>query len=243
VIRRDGQPLTHRSCVEESAKPGSITFQQRIHYSAAFVSVKNWLRKPIKPLDGMRNSMLTLPLPLFTRLSNRPLRTANFSVIFPINSSGISRNNLSTGSTVLPFCSLVMTCGGKPLIHNLRGAWFQLILPFAIHRARKLQRSWFSQFLYFDGNISQRFFFQPLQQMAWSEKFTFFAGEGTVVDIKNHRYSWLIDQQTGQRLWRYKRRNCIANSDIFHSGQSNNISGLSDSYRFFCQTIKSIKSA
>ena len=76
-----------------------------------FVSVRNSLRKPIRPRDGMRNSMRTRPLPWLTILIIRPVRAPSFSVTTPMNSSGTSTTSCSIGSASLPSTFRVMTSG------------------------------------------------------------------------------------------------------------------------------------
>ena len=78
---------------------------------APFVSVINWLLKPIKPLEGIENSNDTLPKPWFCRFVILPFLAESFSVKTPTLSSGTSKKTFSMGSTVLPFSSLVITLG------------------------------------------------------------------------------------------------------------------------------------
>ena len=67
---------------------------------APFVSVINWLLKPIKPLEGIKNSKDTLPNPWFCRFVILPFLSESFSVTTPTLSSGTSRKTFSIGSSI-----------------------------------------------------------------------------------------------------------------------------------------------
>ena len=75
------------------------------------VSVRNSVRKPIRPRAGTRNSIRTQPVPWLVICSIRPLRVASSSVIVPRYSSGASMVSRSIGSWILPSTSWVTTCG------------------------------------------------------------------------------------------------------------------------------------
>ena len=62
------------------------------------VSVRNWVRKPIRPRAGTTNSSLTQPVPWLVIDSIRPRRTAISEVTVPRYSSGTSTDSRSTGS-------------------------------------------------------------------------------------------------------------------------------------------------
>ncbi len=75
------------------------------------VSVRNSVRKPIRPRAGTRNSILTHPVEWLTICSMRPLRAASSWVTAPTCSSGASIESRSTGSWSLPSSSWVTTWG------------------------------------------------------------------------------------------------------------------------------------
>ena len=75
------------------------------------VSVRNSVRKPIRPRAGTRNSIRTQPVPWLAICSIRPLRAASSWVTAPRYSSGTSMVSRSTGSCTLPSISRVTTCG------------------------------------------------------------------------------------------------------------------------------------
>ena len=75
------------------------------------VSVRNSVRKPIRPREGTRNSIRIQPVPWFDIDSIRPLRTASSWVTVPRYSSGQSTVSRSTGSCTLPLTSRLTTCG------------------------------------------------------------------------------------------------------------------------------------
>ena len=54
------------------------------------VSVRNRVRKPMRPRAGTTNSMRTQPVPWFDMVSMRPLRAAMSWVTVPRYSSGTS---------------------------------------------------------------------------------------------------------------------------------------------------------
>ena len=65
------------------------------------VSVRNSVRKPIRPRAGTRYSIRTQPVPWLTICSSRPLRSASSCVITPTYSSGASIASRSIGSCTL----------------------------------------------------------------------------------------------------------------------------------------------
>ena len=75
------------------------------------VSVRNSVRKPIRPRAGTSHSIRIQPVPWLTSCSIRPLRVASSWVIAPRYSSGASMVSRSTGSQILPSISRVTTCG------------------------------------------------------------------------------------------------------------------------------------
>ncbi len=75
------------------------------------VSVRNWVRKPMRPRAGTMNSMRTQPVPWLVMVSMRPLRAARSWVTAPRYSSGTSIVMCSIGSWTLPSTFLVTTCG------------------------------------------------------------------------------------------------------------------------------------
>ena len=75
------------------------------------VSVRNSVRKPIRPRAGTSTSIRTQPVPWLTSDSVRPLRSANSWVTTPRYSSGTSTETRSTGSCTLPSTRRVTTCG------------------------------------------------------------------------------------------------------------------------------------
>ena len=101
------------------------------------VSVRNWFLKPIKPLEGISNSKITLPNPLLTKLVIFPFLMERFLVTVPTNSSGISIKTFSTGSCVDPSISFVITSGREAinsypsrLMVSIRTAIWSSPLPF-----------------------------------------------------------------------------------------------------------------
>ena len=66
------------------------------------VSVRNSVRKPIRPRAGTTTSSRTQPVPWLTSASVRPLRSAKSCVTTPRYSSGASTETRSTGSCTLP---------------------------------------------------------------------------------------------------------------------------------------------
>ena len=75
------------------------------------VSVRNSVRKPIRPRAGTRYSIRTQPVEWLTICSSRPLRPASSWVTEPTCSSGTSIARRSTGSCTLPSTSRVRTRG------------------------------------------------------------------------------------------------------------------------------------
>ena len=71
------------------------------------VSVRNSVRKPIRPRAGTRYSIRTQPVEWLTICSIRPLRPASSWVTEPTCSSGTSIASRSTGSWTLPSTSRV----------------------------------------------------------------------------------------------------------------------------------------
>ena len=69
------------------------------------VSVRNSVRKPIRPRAGTRYSIRTQPVPWLTICSSRPLRSASSCVTTPTYSSGASIASRSTGSCTFPSTS------------------------------------------------------------------------------------------------------------------------------------------
>ena len=81
------------------------------------VSVRNWVRNPIRPRDGTRNTSRTQPVPWLVIVSIRPRRTETSWVTAPRYSSGTSTDSRSTGSCSLPSISLV-TAAGRPTVSS-----------------------------------------------------------------------------------------------------------------------------
>ena len=75
------------------------------------VSVRNSVRKPIRPRAGTSHSMRSQPVPWLISSSIRPLRVESSVVMAPMYSSGASMVRRSTGSWTLPSMVLVTTCG------------------------------------------------------------------------------------------------------------------------------------
>ena len=75
------------------------------------VSVRNSVRKPIRPRAGTTCSMRIQPVPWFTRFSMRPLRSARSCVTTPRYSSGASIATRSIGSWSVPPIVRVTTWG------------------------------------------------------------------------------------------------------------------------------------
>ena len=75
------------------------------------VSVRNSVRKPIRPRAGTSTSMRTQPVPWLTSASVRPLRSAKSCVTTPMYSSGMSIETRSIGSCTLPSITWVTTWG------------------------------------------------------------------------------------------------------------------------------------
>ncbi len=75
------------------------------------VSVRNWVRRPIRPRAGTRNSMRIHPVPWLVMVSIRPLRAAMSWVTAPRYSSGTSMVMRSTGSWRTPSMVRVTTWG------------------------------------------------------------------------------------------------------------------------------------
>src|SRR5271154_598889 len=78
------------------------------------VSVRNWVRKPIRPRAGTMNSSLTQPVPWLVMDSIRPRRTEISEVTVPRYSSGTSTDSRSTGSKTTPSVSRGTAGGGPP---------------------------------------------------------------------------------------------------------------------------------
>ena len=76
-----------------------------------FVSVKNSVRYPIKPLAGILNSILVCPASAGSMFAISAFLLPNFSITFPIQSSGTFTTNLSIGSHFTPSISLNITFG------------------------------------------------------------------------------------------------------------------------------------
>ena len=81
------------------------------------VSVRNWVRKPIRPRAGTMNSSLTQPVPWLVIDSIRPRRTEISEVTVPRYSSGTSTDSRSTGSKTVPSTSRV-TAAGRPTVSS-----------------------------------------------------------------------------------------------------------------------------
>ena len=75
------------------------------------VSVRNSVRKPIRPRAGTRYSIRIQPVPWSTICSSRPLRSASSWMTTPWYSDGTSIVIRSIGSCSLPSIVRVTTCG------------------------------------------------------------------------------------------------------------------------------------
>ena len=75
------------------------------------VSVRNWLRKPIRPREAISNSRRTRPKPLLIILASWPRRELSISVTIPTNFSGRSTTASSMGSQSCPSTFRVMILG------------------------------------------------------------------------------------------------------------------------------------
>ena len=75
------------------------------------VSVRNSVRRPIRPRAGTTTSMRTQPVPWLYGASVRPLRSAKSCVTTPRYSSGTSIDTRSIGSCTLPSTIRVTTWG------------------------------------------------------------------------------------------------------------------------------------
>ena len=75
------------------------------------VSVRNSLRKPMRPREGRRNSSRTRPVPWLIILVMRPRRWAIFCVTTPMYSCGQSTSSCSMGSQSVPSICFVIAVG------------------------------------------------------------------------------------------------------------------------------------
>ena len=76
-----------------------------------FVSVKNSVLYPINPLAGILNSIFVCPASAGSILTISAFLLPNFSITFPMQSSGTFTTSLSIGSHFTPSISLKITFG------------------------------------------------------------------------------------------------------------------------------------
>ena len=76
-----------------------------------FVSVKNWLLKPMRPRAGISNSILVCPSPVGCIETISAFLRPSFSITVPLNSSGTSHTSSSNGSQRTPSISFTITSG------------------------------------------------------------------------------------------------------------------------------------
>src|SRR3990172_7997390 len=125
-----------------------------------FVSVRNSVLNPISPLEGRRNSILTLPWPLFCIFCILPLLMPTFCVTTPINSSGQSIISCSMGSCSAPSNFFVMVSGIKLITlaphHLYDNCKLKLAPPHYLKRIAGV--CWFKTY----GHIVEELLFKPL---------------------------------------------------------------------------------
>ena len=94
--------------VAKSPAYGSYPSNRWVMTASPAVAVRIWFRKPIRPREGMRNSMCCKS-PLASITWSMPLRIMTNSVALPAVASGTSMTRCSKGSCCTPSMSLNKT--------------------------------------------------------------------------------------------------------------------------------------
>src|SRR6266508_4945746 len=171
------------------------------------VSVRNSVRKPIRPRAGTRYSMRAQPVPWLTIWSSRPLRSASNCVTTPTYSSGTSIASRSTGSCTLPSISRVTTCG----------------LPTVSSKPSRRISSTSTASCNAPRHVADELLVEALLDERGGQPVPVLAGEGGSVDADRHREARLVDADHGERPRIVRVRQRLADRDVPDAGDGDQL--------------------